>query len=76
MPVNTKTVEGRRKLRFNSIDEIIADLDFLEGKKLKALGNWSVGQILGHLAIGASAGIDGMKMHVPLILRVMAKLFK
>ena len=76
MSVNTKAVEGRRKLRFNSIDEIVADLDFLEGKKLKSLGNWSVGQNLAHLAIGANGGIDGMDMRVPFFFRLMGKLMK
>ena len=76
MPVNTKTVEGRRKLRFESLDDILKDIDSLEGKKLKSLGNRSVGQNLAHLAIAANGAIDGFKMQVPWIFKVVGRLFK
>jgi len=76
MSVNTKTVEGRRKLRFNSLDDILADLDGLEGKPLKTLGNWSAGQILAHLAVPMNGAIDGMKFAPPWYIRLMARVFK
>lgn len=75
--VDTKNVSGRRKLRFNSLDDILADLDMLEGKRVKALGNWSVGQIMAHLSIPMHSAIDGtMKFRPPWYIRSIARLFK
>lgn len=76
MPVNTKAVVGRRTLRFNSLDEILADLAGLEGRKLKTLGNWTAGQIFAHLAIPANGAIDGMKLSPPWYLRILGRIFK
>ena len=76
MSINTKQVIGRRTLRFNSLDDVLADLDTLEGKPLKTLGNWSVGQILLHLAIPMNASLDGVKIPAPWYLRLFAPLVK
>ena len=76
MTVNTKAVVGRRTLRFESLDDISADLSQLEGKRLKALGNWSVGQILAHLAVPMNGAIDGLKFVAPWYVRLMARVFK
>ena len=66
MTVNTKKVVGRRELRFHSLDDVLADLVALEGKPLKTLGNWSVGQLLAHLAVPMNGAIDGMKLSPPI----------
>ncbi len=76
MPVDTKTVTGRRVLRFESLDDILSELASLEGKQLKTLGNWSAGQILAHVAVPMNAAIDGMKFAVPWYIRTFARLFK
>jgi hypothetical protein len=76
MAINTKQVAGRRKLRFNSLDDILADLKDLEGQRLKTLGNWSVGQILVHLSVPMNGAIDGIKLPVPWYFRWIARLFK
>jgi hypothetical protein len=76
MPVNTKQVAGRRKLRFNTLDDVLADLANLEGKRLEVLGNWSVGQILVHLSVPMNGAIDGIELHVPWYWRWLARLFK
>ena len=73
----------RRKLRFHSIDDALAEARRLveldrEGK-LKRLGNWSLGQTLGHLATWASFPFEGYPdivrppLPVRLILRLMRK---
>jgi hypothetical protein len=51
MAVATKSVTGRRQLQFNTIDEILADVERLNQGQIKALGNWSSGQVLKHLTI-------------------------
>ena len=51
--IDTKTA-SRRALHFNTIPDAIAEADRLAAAdragKLKQLGNWTLGQNLGHLA--------------------------
>jgi hypothetical protein len=54
MPVNTAKVDGRRKLDYASLEEVLADADRLSSGPVKVLGNWSAGQIFKHLAIAMS----------------------
>lgn len=77
--VNTQTAP-RRKLRLESIDELLKELDaievaLLEGK-VHTTGNWTVGQIMTHLAAWIEYGYDGFPIKLPLlpirwILRLM-----
>jgi hypothetical protein len=76
MPVNTAKVEGRRKLNFASLDEVLADADRLGSGPVKVLGNWSAGQIFKHLALAYNGSIDGFTMTFPLPLRIIARIFK
>lgn len=48
--VNTKQVTARRKLRFETLDEVAAEAERLASMPIRLLGNWSYGQILEHLA--------------------------
>ena len=54
MPADAVQASQRRTLHFDSIDQIMADVDQLAGAqkqgKLRSLGNWTAGQNLGHLA--------------------------
>jgi len=74
MPVKTNKVTGRRELHFNALDEIAADVDALAKGKLKALGNWSPGQILEHLTRVMDGSMDGMNFRFPWLFCVAAKL--
>ncbi len=76
MSVNTKQVTGRRELHFHSLDDVLVELDRLEGRPLKTLGNWSVGQILMHLASSMNAALDGVQIKVPWYLRLLGPFFK
>jgi Protein of unknown function (DUF1569) len=76
MPVNTAKVEGRRKLHYESFEELLADADQLSSGPVKMLGNWSPGQVFKHLANAYNGSIDGFTMTFPLPLRVMAKIFR
>lgn len=76
MSVNTKTVEGRRELRFNSFDDLLADAEQLAGGEVKMLGNWSLAQIFTHLAAGINSNIDGSSFKAPFFMRLMAPLMK
>ena len=59
-PINTKKVTSRRKLRFESLDEILAEADRLASMPIRLLGNWSYGQILEHLAAAIDSYYDGI----------------
>jgi hypothetical protein len=77
MTVQTHKLTDRRQLRFNTIAEIAADVNVLAGGKIKALGNWSSGQILEHLAKTMDGSLDGMNFRFPWLFCVTAKwLFK
>jgi hypothetical protein len=80
--INTKKVKDRRPLRFETFDEAIRDAEALaHGErigKLRATGNWTLGQALGHVAYWARAPFDGYPPtpRMPLSLRLLMPLMK
>src|ERR1700722_7218240 len=77
MSVNSKTVAGRRTLRFNSLDELIAEAERLVASPAtRMLGNWPLGQLLSHLAKSMDASIDGISFRAPLHLRLFGLIVK
>ena len=70
MPVDTAKVEGRRQLKFSTLDEILADVERLNQSKLRTLGNWSAGQILAHLATTMDWCLDGAPVTAPWYIRL------
>ena len=71
--MNTKRVEGRRPLRFERVDDALADAEAMaaaarEGR-LRQLGNWPLGKILGHLATWVGYAYDGVPVTPPLLIR-------
>jgi hypothetical protein len=72
----------RRSLRFATLDDALADADRLVAAerdgRLKQLGNWPLGQTLGHLATWANFALDGypQSVHPPLPIRLIARLLK
>lgn len=76
MAVNTAKVSDRRKLHFTRIEDILDDVEQLNRGKVKALGNWSGGQILKHLAVVMNGSIDGAPMHLAWPLRLLGRLLK
>ena len=74
--VETPKVTGRRQLHFNSLEDILADVDGLaNASELRTLGNWSSGQILKHLALVMNASIDGFPAQLPGIVRFFLRPF-
>lgn len=74
MPINTKKVAGRREVRFESLAELRADVEQLRdaaaGGSVEALGNWSPGQAMQHLARFMTCSIEGFDK-APFFLRPM-----
>jgi hypothetical protein len=72
-PVDTGKIPGRRILRFESIDEVVADVDRLAEAlrvgRLRQLGNWTLGQTLRHLACWAEYSYAGAPMKVPFFIK-------
>jgi Protein of unknown function (DUF1569) len=76
MSVNTAKVVGRRKLKFASYEEMLADAERVGSGSVRTLGNWSAGQIFRHLAAAYNASIDGFTITFPLPIRLMGRLFR
>ena len=80
VPVDTGKVAGRRVLRFESIDQAMAEVDRLaeaeRAGRLRRLGNWTLGQTLGHLAAWAEYGYTGSPLKVPFFIRWFLRLRK
>lgn len=75
MSVDTKNAEGRRELRYDSYDELLADAERLAAGEIEQIGNWSPGQIFDHLGRSLDASIDGGAPKAPLMIRLVAGLF-
>ena len=69
MTINTKQVEGRRTVHYENFDDLLADVNQLTAGKVRTLGNWSLGQILSHLAKAFEYSIDGFPFLMPAPMR-------
>ena len=75
MAVKTGKVTGRRKVHYDSYQDLLNDAERLAGGEVRLLGNWSFGQILGHLARSMEFAIDGAPFKAPWAMRCIARLF-
>ncbi len=75
--MDTAKVQDRRSLRFNSIDELLAEIDRIvaadKGGRLRCSGNWTAGQIFGHLAGWIEYAYEGYPMKVPWFIRMLIR---
>jgi hypothetical protein len=78
--VDTGKVIERRKLRFESIAEVLAEVDRLaeaeRAGRLRRLGNWTFGQTLGHLAAWTEYAYTGTPLKVPFFIKWILRLRK
>jgi hypothetical protein len=65
----------RRQVRYNSFDEVLEDAERAVHGKAETTGNWSLGQILEHLAIANDKSIDGFGFQAPFPVRMIAGTF-
>ncbi len=79
--IDTRKAE-RRTLRFNSIDEMLKELDRIvaadKAGKLRCTGNWTAGQVIGHIATWINYGYEGFPSgaHPPWFIRMILKFMK
>jgi hypothetical protein len=59
---------GRRDLRFNTLDQVMPDVDRLLAG-YEALGNWSLGQVCSHLARTVVDSVEGFPGRLPWVIR-------
>jgi hypothetical protein len=75
--VETASVSSRRKLHFESFDEVLADVRLLATRPTRQLGNWSLGQVCQHLGTAMERSArDDQLFSVPLWLRVVGRLVR
>jgi Protein of unknown function (DUF1569) len=79
--VDTSKVQDRRMLRFNSIDDVLADIDRIVAAdkvgNLRCTGNWTAGQAMGHVAAWMNYPYDGFPMgRPPWFIRVILRMLK
>lgn len=66
----------RRTLKFQSMDDLLADIESFQNDAVDATGGWTPGQIVEHVALIVNDSIDGFQVTAPLGLRLLAKLIK
>src|SRR5262245_60075231 len=76
--VDPAKAEGYRKLRFETVDQMRAEIDRIAAAdaagRLKQIGNWSAGQFFSHLAAWIEYGYDGYPLKPPpWIIRVIIR---
>ena len=80
MAVNTKQVK-RRAVRYETLDDAAADMNALarleRDNQLEQLGNWSLGQAIGHVATWAEFAYTPAPLpRPPFFIRLMMPLLK
>lgn len=73
MSDNAKS-KGRRSIRYQTLDEVLADATRLSEVDAPTVGHWSQGQIYDHLAKSFVGSIDGMGFAVPAPMRFIFRL--
>ena len=78
--VKSGAVVGRRRLRFESLDEVREDVQGLvdaeQRGRLKQLGNWTLGQTFGHLSAWVDYSYTGPPFKPPFFIRWILRLRK
>lgn len=73
--VDTKKAE-RRKLHFNSLAELKAEIDRLASGEVRTTGNWTLAQAIDHLAAIFEGSLDGIPAKAPWFVRMLAPTFR
>jgi hypothetical protein len=81
MPIDTAKVTDHRRVRFNSIEDVLADIDRIvaaeQAGKLRCTGNWTAGQVFNHLASWINFAYEGYPgKGPPWFIRIILKMKK
>ena len=69
-----RTAAKRRKLHFNSLDDILNDAKTLAATGVMTSGGWSAGQIVGHITTFIHGAVDGLPFTLPLPARIFGRI--
>lgn len=76
--IDTGKVADRRKIRYASMDALLADIDKIvaadKAGTLRRTGNWTAGQAFNHLATWMGYAYEGFPMRVPWFIRILIKM--
>ncbi len=72
--IDTTKVTGRRELRFDTYDDLLADAERMASIEVRTRGNWSYPQILEHLAKSLHKMIEGPGFMLPMPMRFIMRL--
>ncbi|MCP3903587.1 MAG: DUF1569 domain-containing protein [Planctomycetes bacterium] len=73
---STETPRPRPALRFESIADVLTDVESLDGESVRATGTWTPAQIVEHLAGAIDCSIDGYHLRAPALARMKARSMK
>lgn len=80
MSVDTSAVTDRRKLRFEDPNQLWEDIEAIVASEragtLRRTGNWTAGQMFGHLATFINFAYDGYPSRPPLIVKLILGMMK
>jgi hypothetical protein len=74
--MTTTVASSRRKLRFESLSEILDECQRLRAGEHRTVGNWSFAQIMDHLAKGIDGVYDGYGFTAPWHFRLAGPVVK
>lgn len=69
--INTREVSGRRKVHYDTFQDLVEDAQRLAAGPTCNLGNWSLGQALKHLGLAMKGSIHGPTFKVPWYVRLL-----
>lgn len=82
-PVDTASTKDRRAIRFNTIDDLLQDLNVIEdahnAQTLRVSGNWSPGEMFTHIAAFINYPYDGYPAEIaepPFLITVIFRFMK
>ena len=81
MAVNTKTSKDRRPLTLRTLDELRAEVKRIAAAeragRVRCAGNWTTGQVLGHLAFWINTAFERPKeLNPPFLFKIIGPLMK
>ncbi|MCH7591669.1 MAG: DUF1569 domain-containing protein [Planctomycetes bacterium] len=76
--VDTANAQDRRSVRFNSVEDALADVDRIvaadEAGTLRSCGNWTAGQAFGHVAGWINYAYEGFPLKTPWFIRIFLRM--
>lgn len=73
--VDTAKVRGRRKVRYQSFQDVIDDAVRLNETAHRQIGNWNLPMVVQHLANAINASIEGGTFRVKWYLKLIGPIF-